>query len=144
MKKVFLILSLVFLASCEPMGPLPGGQLSGSVVPVPANWAASGEVEIMQIETRPESPYSINIWAVDFGTSIYIASGSGAQTEWVDHLQENPAIRLRIDDKLYELVATKVTDIAELEGLHARYIEKYEYQTDVAPEDAWVYRLDPR
>ena len=144
MLKLFLILSLMLLASCEPMGPLPGGQLSGTVVSVPENWAAFGDVEIMQIETRSESPYSINIWAVDVGTSIYIASGSGAQTEWVEHLQEDPGIRLRISDNLYELVVTKVTDTAELEEVHARYIEKYDYQTDVAPDDAWVYRLDPR
>jgi hypothetical protein len=143
-QRVVMILSLAILAACEPMGPLPGGQLSGVVEALPENWASSSEMEVVQIETRSDSPYSINIWAVDFGDSIYIASGSGPKTEWVSHLEENPEIRLRLENNIYELVVVKVTDSAELVGVHARYVEKYDLQSDVTPQDAWVYRLDPR
>lgn len=144
MLKIITILILILLASCEPMGPLPGGQLSGTLEPFPMDWSSSGDVDILQIETRLNSPYSINIWAVDTGNSIYIASGSGPQTEWVDHLKEDPNLRLRIEDKIYELIAIKVTDMTELDEVHARYVEKYDYQSDVNPQDAWVYRLDTR
>ena len=144
MQRIVMILGLAILAACEPMGPLPGGQLSGTVEAFPSDWSSSSDMEIVQIETRSDSPYSINIWAVDVGDSIYIASGTGPKTEWVSHLEENPEIRLRLENKIYELVVVKVTDPAELDGVQARYVEKYDYQSDVALKDSWVYRLDPR
>ena len=109
-----------------------------------ATRSSSSEMEVVQIETRPDSPYSINIWAVDVGSSIYIASGTGPKTDWVSHLEEEPAIRLRLENKIYELTVVKVSDPKELDRVYARYVQKYDYQSDVAPQDAWVYRLDPR
>ena len=140
----WLLLASIAILACGPVGPLPGGQLEGTVQALPEDWSSSIELDTLQIETRPQSPYSINIWAVDIGSSIYIASGSGAQADWVEHLTDNPEVRLRIENKMYELFAVKVVDPAELENVHARYVEKYDYQSDVAPQDAWVYRLDPR
>ena len=144
MQRMVMVLGLVILTACEPTGPLPGGQLSGMVEPFPENWSSSSEMEVVQIETRPDSPYSINIWAVDVGRSIYIASGTGPKTDWVSHLEEEPAIRLRLENKIYELIVVKVSDPEELDRVYARYVQKYDYQSDVAPQDAWVYRLDPR
>ena len=78
------------------MGPLPGGELSGTVQAIPRDWSAARDMPIVQVETRPDSPYSINIWGVASGNNFYIGSGGGDESAWVGHLTEDSNIRLRL------------------------------------------------
>lgn len=145
MTRILILLSALILASCEPMGPLPGGQLSGEVKAIPDNWSAYSEVEILQLETRPDDPYSLNIWGVGLGKDYYVASGGGGESSWVDHIIDNPEVRLRIDNNIFELKAVRVTDEEELALVLKRYKEKYDMEAqgeDAA--QAWLFRLDRR
>lgn len=146
MIRILTVLSALILVGCEPMGPIPGGQLSGEVQPAPDDWAAFSGVDIVQLETRPDDPYSLNIWGVGLGKDYYIASGGGGESTWVDHMQANPNVRLRIGKSIFELKAVRVTDEVELGLVLKRYNEKYdmESQDENAAEEAWLYRLDPR
>ena len=145
MIRILIFVSTLFLVSCEPKGPIPGGQLSGEVKTVPDNWSAYSEVELLQLETRPDDPYSINIWGVGLGRDYYIASGGGAESSWVDHINNNPAVRLRIENNIFELKAIHITDEDELAQVLKRYKEKYDMEAqgeDAA--QAWLFRLDRR
>lgn len=145
MTRILILLSALILVSCEPMGPLPGGQLSGEVKAIPDNWSAYREVEILQLETRPDNPYSLNIWGVGLGKDYYVASGGGGESSWVDHIIDNPEVRLRIDNNIFELKAVRVTDEEELGLVLKRYKEKYDMEAqgeDAA--QAWLFRLDRR
>ena len=131
--------------ACEPMGPIPGGELAGEIHVVPDDWAAVHEVDTVQVETRPDAPYSINIWAVGLGKNFYIASGAGGESKWVEHLAMNSNVRLRIGKSIYELRAVRVDDQTELGQVRVRYIEKYGLgQDESMAAEAWIYRLDPR
>ena len=145
MYRILIVACTLILVGCEPMGPMPGGKLAGKVQPVPENWEIVRDIEIIQLETRPEDPYSLNLWGVAVDSNFYIASGKGHDSSWVEHLSRNPNVRLRIAENIYELKAIRVKNKAELEGISKRYTEKYEFdQEDDRPEEAWIYRLDPR
>lgn len=124
--------------------PLPGGELDGSVKPVPADWSFLAETSIVQIETRPSDPYSVNIWAVGMGPVVYLHAGANRAT-WVEHLEVDPRLRLRVDEDLYELRAARVTSQEEFD----RFADAYEGKYDVRPrnenvEEAYLLRLEPR
>jgi hypothetical protein len=83
---IVALLLLVFATGCGPFLLLPGGKLAGTDVPVPADWSLLADTSTVQIETRPEDPYSVNIWAVGMGGSlVYIHAGAKRST-WVVNL----------------------------------------------------------
>jgi hypothetical protein len=134
------------LLGCEPMGPIPGGRLSGDVVAGPIDdWSfASGE-ETLQIETRPDDPYSVNVWFVSQGPRLWVAAASGAGGKWAEYMTSDPRVRLGIADKLYERKAVRVTEQSEIDEVVVLYKTKYDYERD--PEDdgqAALFRMDPR
>ena len=44
-----------------PLGPIPGPELAGSLVEEPVeDWSSVDAVKVVQIETRPEDPYSVS------------------------------------------------------------------------------------
>ena len=138
------ILLLMTLAACEPMGPVAGGELSGTLATPPDDWTEAGTVENVLLETNPDDPYSVTVWGVDTGAAYYVASGGG-ETRWAKNLTKNGRVRLKVEDTLYELQAIRVTDAAELSTVYARYIAKYELDPmQNFAADAWVFRLDRR
>lgn len=140
-----VVVASTLLAGCdEPFIVLSGGALSGEVVEPPADWSAVDHVEIVQLETRPEDPYSVNIWAVALGHDLYVATGEDG-TNWTENLRSDPNVRLRADGKIYQLRATPVSDPDERAAVAAAYVRKY----DVDADDNWVavgqiFRLDRR
>jgi hypothetical protein len=136
---------LLFLAGCaEPFIVFSGNALTGTLALPPADWTALNEVDVVQFETRPADPYSINIWAAGIGSSIYVATSEGGTT-WSEHLAVSRDVRLRINDAIYELEAFPVTDPQERTVVAAEYVRKY----DVDEDDNWVtdgqlFRLDRR
>jgi deazaflavin-dependent oxidoreductase (nitroreductase family) len=141
----FAGLALATLA-CGPMGPIAGGKLDGELVTAPvSDWSFSDASDTVALETKPDDPYSVNVWAVADGPRLYVASGGGAGTAWAENLHADPRVRVRIDGKLYELSAVEVTDDAEKQASLALYKKKYDYEPE--PEDAGkaiLFRLDPR
>ncbi|MGH0036576.1 MAG: hypothetical protein ACQGVK_16235 [Myxococcota bacterium] len=131
--------------ACGPMGPIPGGELSGAEAAPPDDWAFSDATETVQLETRPADPYSINVWGVGLGPHFYLAAGEGQASTWARHLVADPEVRLGVEGRLYPLRATRVEDPAEIERVLAAMQEKYDFVPD--PEQraqAWLFRLDPR
>jgi hypothetical protein len=148
---------------CAPFLVFPGGELRGTLdSSVIDDWVFTDEVEFVQIETRPDRPYSVQVYGVGSGNAFYIASqgwrgelGSTDRARWVDHLAEDPRIRLRVGETLYELKALRVEDDSEVERIRKLFLKKYGDAADSwgfwqskpkAPRasEAVVYRLDPR
>jgi hypothetical protein len=141
----FLIVALAVLG-CEPWGPMPGGQLSGEVAPAaPSDWSFADEYETVQIETRPSDPYSVNLWGAGIGKSFFVAAGDGETADWAQHLLDDPNVRLRVGDTIYELRAMRIQDEAEVARFMTALLRKYEFEpTEEQRRDAWLFRLDPR
>lgn len=138
-------LATLLLTGCGPLVMIPGGELSGEVKPAPSDWSFTDDVDNVQLETRPEDPYSVNVWAVAANDAIYIASGRGSDASWAKHIAEDPRVRLRVGDAIYELQAEPTSDEAELDAFLAAAQKKYDFDPDPEQrETAVLFRLRPR
>ena len=140
-----LCFSALVLVSCGgPFVLLPGGELEGEVAPAPADWTFSDEISTIQIETNPADPYSVSIWAVGVGDVLYLHAGAN-RTTWIEHLEVDPRLRARVDDRIYELVSSRVTDADEF----ALFAEAYDEKYGVRPrnenvDEVYLLRLEAR
>jgi len=117
----------LFLGCGGPFLMLPGGALSGEVVTEPVEDWSFVDSTFIDLETRPEDPYSVELNYIVKEGDLYIDPGEGR--EWFDHLRANPLVRVRFGNKVYPLRAVLVGKPGELEGFDA---------------DRFIYRLDPR
>ena len=143
-----LVFGVLFTLACGgPLGPVPGGEISGAAAPPPGDWSkhAGAAEETIQLETRPSDPYSVNLWGLALESGYYVAAGRGEKSTWVGHIRENPEVRLGIAEEVYELRAVRVTDEAELEVFSKALEAKYEFEATPEQKDsAWIFRLDAR
>jgi len=138
-------LALVGAGGCNgPLLVLPGGALEGAVAPPPSDWSDLRDVGTVQLETRPEDPYSVNVWAVGMGPHLYVHAGANRAT-WVEHLEADPPARVRVEGAIHPLRATRVADQAEFDRFAGAYEAKYDTRPrneDVT--EAYLFRLEPR
>lgn len=143
--RVTLNILLLFLAGCaEPFIVMAGGALTGTVMDPPPDWSEFNTIDIVQLETSPSEPYSVNIWMATIGSDIYVATGDD-DTAWTVNIAEDRDVRLRIGTRIYELEARQIFDDRERRAVVAEYIPKYGLDAD----DNWVmdgqvFRLDRR
>ncbi len=140
-KNLLLPLWLILLTGCDPVFMLPGGKLSGSTAEIPADWSLLREIDTIQLETRPADPYSVNIWAIGLGQLIYVHAGAN-HASWVQHMEADPRVRLRVGDQIYDLLAERVTGTDEF----AQFADAYEVKYDRRPRnenvaEAYLFRL---
>ncbi len=139
-----LPLILAALGCNGPMGLLPGGELNGEARPAPADWAFAGDSGIVQLETRPEDPYSVNIAFTVLGGRLYINAGD-TETQWVKNIASNPQVRLRLDGVLYDLRAERVMDEDEIAAFAGAWTSQSMFRRDPTRlEEVWIYRLGSR
>lgn len=144
MRVPFVLLLSLLVACGDPVLILPGGALRGEPTPAPAEWSALAAVDTIQVEFRPQDPYSHNIWGVGLDQDLYIATGEDG-TRWTPFVASDPNVRVRAGTELYDLTAVSVTDADERARVADAYAKKYELEAD----DNWVttgliYRLDRR
>ena len=142
------------LVSCGPLGPLAGGRIDGErAATPPADWLFSDAHQTIQLEVRPADPYSVNVWCVATGGSLYVGAGRGASSVWARALFDDPRARVRVGTLLYDVIAARVTDVAEIETYLEALSEKYgslgsqaelsDFQPDSDnPASAILFRLD--
>lgn len=144
----FRVVSLLvpFLtAGCNgPLFLLPGGALDGERVPTPSDWSFAGDSGTAQIETRPEDPYSVNLAFTVVDGRIYVNAGA-SETRWVKNIQGDPRVRFRLEGRIYELRAERVTDEGEIADFGEAWTSQSFFRRDPRkPEEVWIYRLEPR
>jgi len=146
MRSMMLAAAMVTLlgACSEPFIVFSGGALEGETVQPPASWSILDGIDTVQLETQPDDPYSVNIWAAGVGPDVYVATGKDG-TRWTKHIEADNDVRLRIDHQIFNLRASRVTDPEEVQRVSAAYVRKYGLDAD----DNWVmkgrvYRLDRR
>jgi len=144
-RRAALCALLLLAGGCsDPFVLIPGGALEGPVAPAPESWAFSDDVDTVQLETRPGEPYSVNIWATAVGDALYVHAGANRAT-WVEHMELEPEVRMRIDGALYELEAARVDEQTEFDRFADAYERKYGRRPrNESVEEAYLYRLTPR
>ena len=141
-----LLLFLSFATGCN--GPLPflgGGALSGDVVAVPESWGEWTEsVSVIQLETNPAVPYSVNIAYTVVGEHLYVYAGD-TKTRWVEDMEADPRVRFRRDGLIYVLRAERVSGEAERVAFAKVWAARGSFSRDPQTlEEVWLYRLLPR
>jgi hypothetical protein len=144
MRSLVAFSALFAILACRPLVMLPGGELSGSLKAPPGDWAFSNSIKTVQLETRPKAPYSVNIWGVGVGEWFYVAAGN-AESRWARNIAENPQVRLKLGESLYELRAVRTEAPAELDAFLAAVKRKYDFEPDPDQRaSAALFRLEPR
>ncbi|MDH3206353.1 MAG: hypothetical protein OEO79_07065 [Gemmatimonadota bacterium] len=117
---------LLALAACGgPIGILAGGALEGEEGTAGAWSEVVSGSGTLDLETRPEDPYSVRIGFVFRDGEVYIDPAEGRR--WYEHLKADPSVRVRIDDRIYRARAVAVTDPIELEGFDPeRHVQRLE------------------
>ena len=129
-------------AGCSgPFVVFPGGRLDGDEKPVPTDWSFAGDYGTCQLETNPDEPYSVNIAYTILDGSVYLNAGD-TETQWVENMGADPAVRLRIDGSVYAMRAERVSDTAEIARFGEAWTGQSMFRRDPAELDpVYVYRL---
>ena len=110
----------------------------------PADWSTIADAEVIQLETNPDEPYSVNLWVIEMDGSLYVHAGANRAT-WVEHIESSPQVRLASDGKIYELYASRVTSADEFTRFSEIYKGKYgNYPRNLNIDEVYVFRLTPR
>ncbi len=118
------LIVVLILTGCSGYIPFSSNQLNGVVTQTPTSWSEVAAAKIIQLETQPEDPYSVNLWVIGMDAYLYVHAGDNLAA-WVEHIQINPDVRLGYDGKIYELMATRVEDEDEFARFIPIYAEKY-------------------
>lgn len=146
--KTLLLLAIVWVVSAagcgRPFVLFPGGALEGTPAAVPESWSFTDGVKTVQLETRPAEPYSVNIWLTAAGEQIYVHAGAN-RSAWVEHIEADPNVRLRVNESIYELSASRVEDQAEFDRFSAAYEKKYGRRPrNESVAEVYLFRLAAR
>ena len=123
---------------------MPGGALTGTTAVAPMDWGGTPVPNVVELETNPAKPYSVKIWVVPLGANLYVHAGTN-RAQWVVYLENDDAARMLMDERLYDLSATRVTDAAEFAAFSDAYQIRYGRRPrneDV--NEAYLFRLSPR
>ncbi|MFK7895467.1 MAG: hypothetical protein AB8G23_06505 [Myxococcota bacterium] len=146
-------LAVLVLLGCGPVGPIPGGALSGEIGPAEVtDWSFAAEVETAQLETRPGNPHSVNCWFAAVGEDLYVPTSiilgpkKPELRSWVAHVAEDPRVRIRLGDAVFGREAVRVEEGPEFAAARLALESRYGIAIeDRDPErEIWIYRLDPR
>jgi hypothetical protein len=125
----------------------PGGRLSGEESSWPADWRDAVDVEEIQLETRPEDPYSVNVWVVVVNGEAYIATslllGSEVpdEREWVRNVTADPRVRVRVEGVVYPAQLEVLDDERMKASVLAAYAAKYPESDPARGDAARFYRI---
>ena len=130
-----------------PLGPIPGGRMSGPVVDPaePLDW--SGAEREIEIEVRPEQPWSLTVWRVVVDGDLYIPSGNGAERRWTQVAVADPRVRVRSQGRIQEGCLVRIEDPTIRRRVRDALVELYPMFPGGDGEDdgsIWLFRVDPR
>ena len=145
MKLRSIWLGALALVGCNgPLVMIPGGELGGAVKPVPADWEPLVPFGTVQLETNPGDPYSVNIACVLVDGVPQVNAGD-TEAQWVQNMNADPRVRLRVRGDVYELVASRITDADGIAKFGAEWLKLGAWARDPSKlDEVWIYRLDAR
>jgi hypothetical protein len=137
---VIVTLVLVYLIAWavpfEPADARPGARLAGSAMegdPVP--WEGR---RLILVETRPwyGIRHSITTTAWWHDGELHVPCGDCAAKRWPHNVANDPRVRLKIDDAIYERRAVRITDEAEHHAVLGEPMAGHR------PEGVWIFRME--
>ncbi len=129
-----------------PLGPIPGGHMSGPVVDPAEPFDWSGVEREIEIEVRPEQPWSLTVWRAVVDGDLYIPSGGGAKRRWTQVAIADPRVRVRSRGRIWEGCLVRVEDLETRRPPREALAETYGMPGFGGEDDGsiWLFRVDPR
>jgi len=113
-KSTAILLAILLLTGCDgPTWQFPGGALSGEEKPFDLS-VVPQQGGVIQLETNPDEPYSVNVGYVVIGGNMYVDPTESRS--WYQNMKANPLVRVRFDGTsvVYSALAVAETEQAVL------------------------------
>lgn len=142
-----VVAAVLYARRTNPIAFISGIRLSGEVVTEPvSDWSFARDVQEVALETRPAAPHSVTIWCLVHEGKLYVP---GWDTRaWTYFAIADPRVRVKIGDKIYPGIATRVTG-TDMEALREpiREISRTKYGVGAAAGSPdvpglWLFRID--
>ena len=144
---------LCLLSACSgPLGPIPGGLLSGQTSVTPGSWDFAVDADQIQLETIDESgdAYSVNVWSGVVDGRLFIPTSlvRGAENPddrgWVKNAVSNDSARVRIGEKVYAGQLSRVMEAELTQRVKNALMQKYDTKADARSAGAWIFEVQKR
>ncbi len=128
-----------------PIGPIPGGRLQGAVTSE-SNPDWSTLEKVIELEVRPEKPWSLSVWNAVVDGELYVPSAKGEKRRWTQVALKDPRVRVRTGGRIYEQKIVRLTDPELSEQVRGVLAERYELSRDSTAEDdgLWLFHITSR
>jgi len=140
---IVLLVVLVRRFSDGPLGPLPGGRLSGELAEALTIQLDHPTGGLIELQVNPESPRSLTVWGLPHRDELYVPSVFAERKSWPSEVLEDPRVIVRWKGKLYPRRAVRVRDAELLADLHQAIAAA---NTNSSPDrlaapSTWYFRL---
>jgi hypothetical protein len=139
-------LALAARLGLGPIGPFPGGKLSGKPAAPVSDWGALLEgVSTIAVEVGPDAPYSVTTSYILQDGRLYLPCGSCARKTWPERVAADDRVVLLIRGELYPRRAIRLTEPGRIVPL-VRDIDgaRDGGKLDLSTLTTWYFRIDPR
>jgi len=103
-----MLFGIVWVVACQsPVLMFSGGTLSGPVNNTDS-FTFAAQYKLLQLEVRPEDPYSVNLRVLLHDNELYI--DAAAHRRWHKYLKLNQDVRIKLGDSVYRATAVRVSD----------------------------------
>lgn len=108
LRRLFIALIIAGLAGCQtPFLMFSGHALRGPVADTDS-FAFAAQYKLLQLEVRPDRPYSVFLRVVTRDGQLYIDAAQ--KRRWHTYLKETPNVRVKLGDAVYLATAVPVDD----------------------------------
>jgi hypothetical protein len=108
-------------------------------------------VDVIELETRPDDPYSVNVWVVSFEGDAYVSTSLLAGVDdpdarrWVQYVKADPRVRVAIEGLVFPARLTEITaDDVDPQRIYRAFVAKYPQIDTTKPPGAIYFRIDRR
>ena len=134
----------LLVMGCAEYLPISSGSLEGRVSPLPQSLDKIAQDNIIQLETRVDEAYSVNLWVVEVASHLHVFAGDN-KANWVEDIEQNSNVRLRSGDEIFELAAVRVNEPTIFAAFSDAWEAKYGNRPqNESVEETYLYRLGPR
>jgi hypothetical protein len=144
---IVVTLLVVYLNRTDPWAQLPGKRITGEEATERIeDWSFMEPSTRVILEVRPSDPYSLYIRAYQHKGVLYLNSIS-PENRWTQFLLEDPNLRLKVENKIYKVRATRVEDPAlvnEIQEASEQLSPRLRERTPEERAQNWYFRVDSR
>ncbi len=144
---IVMTLLVVYLNRTDPWAQLPGKRITGEEATERIeDWSFMEPSTRVILEVRPSDPYSLYIRAYQHKGVLYLNSIS-PENRWTQFLLEDPNLRLKVENEIYKVRATRVEDpalVTEIQKASEQLSPRLRERTPEERAQNWYFQVDSR